>query len=187
MAAWNNWYHVTGNTYGTWLPGDPRGWREQGHKKHVAGDYKFPPPTGSGDSMHQYAKQLLKQPPVHLTDRQRLLAGQALVEMLLNQQIEAIVLSLDANHFHVLARFAGNQVRPFVGRAKKHAYFVLRDRGFVGRLWSAGSYVVPITGRQHQLNVYRYIREHQTHGAWVWTFREGVYWREASNREEMSQ
>ena len=44
MTAWNNWYHVNGNTYGTWLPGDPRGWRERGHKKHVAGDYKNPPP-----------------------------------------------------------------------------------------------------------------------------------------------
>ena len=55
MAAWNNWYHVNGNTYGTWLPGDPRGWRERGHKKHVDGDYKSPPPAGSGDAMHRYA------------------------------------------------------------------------------------------------------------------------------------
>ena len=71
MAAWNNWYHVNGNTYGTWLPGDPRGWRERGHKKHVAGDYKSPPPAGSGDGMQRYAKGLMKQPPVHLTHRQR--------------------------------------------------------------------------------------------------------------------
>jgi hypothetical protein len=30
MLAWNAWYHVTVNTYGTWLPGDPRGW----HTRH---------------------------------------------------------------------------------------------------------------------------------------------------------
>ena len=34
MPAWNGWYHVTGNTYGTWLPGDPRGWREC-HRKRL--------------------------------------------------------------------------------------------------------------------------------------------------------
>ncbi|MGH7177977.1 MAG: hypothetical protein ACREJC_11395, partial [Tepidisphaeraceae bacterium] len=22
---WNDWYHVMAHTYGTWLPGDPRG------------------------------------------------------------------------------------------------------------------------------------------------------------------
>ena len=22
---WNDWYHITCNTYGTWLRGDPRG------------------------------------------------------------------------------------------------------------------------------------------------------------------
>ncbi len=106
MPAWRNWYHVSCNTYGTWLPGDPRGWRERKHKKHVDGE----------------------------------------------------------------------QVRPKVGRAKKHAYFNLRDTGFQGTVWEDGSDVVPISGRQHQLNVFAYIRRHRNEGAWVWTFREGIYW-----------
>ena len=181
MTAWNNWYHVNGNTYGTWLPGDPRGWRERGHKKHVAGDYKNPPPAGSGDPLHQYAKGLLKQPPVHLTREQRAIAGRAIVTMLMEQQIELLAVSLDAIHFHLLGRFPNPKVRPVVGRAKKHAYFELHDRGFVGHLWGTGANVVPITGRQHQLNVFRYINDHKKKGAWVWTFREGIYWREGGN------
>ena len=178
MTAWNDWYHVNGNTYGTWLPGDPRGWRERKHKKHVPGDYKNPPPRGSGDALHKHARTLLKQPPVQLDGPQREIAGRALVEMLLKQEIEVLVVSMDDIHFHLLARFRGCQVRPKVGRAKKHAYFELRNRGFHSRLWEDGSNVVPVTGRPHQLNVLAYIGRHTEQGAWVWTFREGLYWLE---------
>jgi hypothetical protein len=30
--------------------------------------------------------------------------------------------------------------------------------------------------RQHQVNVFRYIRRHARKGAWVWTFRDAVSW-----------
>jgi hypothetical protein len=179
MAAWNDWYHVNGNTYGTWLPGDPRGWRERGHKEHVSGDYKSPPPAGSGDLLHRYSQNLLKQPPMRLSHEQRTLAGRAMVELLMDQEIEVIAFALDSIHLHLLGRFPSVQVRPVVGRAKKHAYFVLRDRGFVGRLWGEGTNVVPIKDCQHQLNVFGYIARHKDKGAWVWTFKEGLYWWEA--------
>ncbi len=165
MAGWNGWYHVNGNTYGTWLPGDPRGWRERKHKTHVDGDYKDPPPAGSGVALHCHANALLKQPPVHLTALQRAIAGRAMVETLASQQIEVLVVSLDAIHFHVLGRFPGSQVRPVVGRAKKHAYFALHNHGFIGRLWGDGSNVVPIADRKHQLNAFDYITAHRAKGA----------------------
>jgi hypothetical protein len=47
MSAWRDWYHVTGSTYGAWLPGDPRGFRTRHHRQHVEGDYKDPPPRAS--------------------------------------------------------------------------------------------------------------------------------------------
>ena len=176
MSAWNGWYHVSCNTYGTWLPGDPRGWRERKHEKHVGGDYKNPPPNGSGDALCKHACGLLKQLPVHLDAQQRGMAGRALVEMLLHQEIELLALSVDPIHFHLLGRFPDSEVRPKVGRAKKHAYFNLRDHGLQGTFWEDGSDVVPITGRRHQLNAFGYIGRHGDRGAWVWTFREGVYW-----------
>ena len=102
MEAWNHWYHVNGNTYGTWLPGDPRGWREKRHKRHVDGDYKNPPPKGSGDALQRHASSLLKQPPVHLDPVQRELAGRALAEMLVRQEVELLAISLDSVHYHLL-------------------------------------------------------------------------------------
>ena len=164
MPGWNGWYHVNGNTYGTWLPGDPRGWRERKHKTHVNGDYKNPPPAGSGDALHGHAKILLKQSPVRLTTLQRAIAGRAMAEMLALQQIEVLAVSLDAIHFHVLARFPNSQVRPVIGRAKKHAYFQLHKHGFLGRLWGDGSNVVPIADRKHQLKAFEYITAHQAKG-----------------------
>ena len=118
MSAFNDWHHVNGNTYGTWLPGDPRGWRERGHRKHCKGDYRSPPPKGSGDKLHQHARSLLTKPPVRLNAPQQVLAGRALVEMLVRQDIELLTLCLDDIHFHLLGRFPDAQVRPVVGRAK---------------------------------------------------------------------
>lgn len=136
MDAWNGWYHVGTNTYGTWLPGDPRGWREKHHKKHVEGDYRNPPPEGTGDGLHKRTRDRLKRTPVRLRHPQREIVGRAMVEMLLDQQVELLALSMDAVHCHLLGRFRDGSVRPRVGRAKKHACFCLRDHGHKGRLWS---------------------------------------------------
>jgi hypothetical protein len=38
VRPWHDWYHCVANTYGTWLPGDPRGWRSCHHRERVEGD-----------------------------------------------------------------------------------------------------------------------------------------------------
>ncbi len=176
MDAWNGWYHVNGNSYGTWLPGDPRGWRSKRHKRHVAGDYKAPPPPGTDDAVFQYSRGQLKKPPVHLTAAQRQTAGQAMVEMLVDHKVEVIALCLNEAHFHLLTRFPDKEVRPLVGTAKRHAFYVLRDQGHSGRLWTMKCKVTPIRDRQHQVNVFHYICRHGGEGAWAWTFRDGLSW-----------
>ena len=170
MSAWNGWYHVNGNTYGTWLPGDERGWRARHHKVHVDGDYRNPPPAGAHDGLKQHAQSVMAQPPVYLTVRQRAIAGQALVEMLLEQEVELLALSLDAIHYHLLARFDDRSARQLVGRAKKHATFILKDTGHAGSAWTKRSRVLPIKDRVHQVNVFNYIVRHADDGAWTWRF-----------------
>ncbi|MCX7426683.1 MAG: hypothetical protein NTW96_13790 [Planctomycetia bacterium] len=102
--------------------------------------------------------------------------------MLLDQQVELLMLSLNTVHFHLLGRFSDSRVLPRVGRAKRHAHFCLRDQGHEGRLWGHGSHIVAITSRRHQLKVFHYIADHKEHGAWLWTFREGAYWPTTINR-----
>lgn len=171
MTAWNGWYHVNGNTYGTWLPGDKRGWRSRHHKVHVDGDYKNPPPPGTYDALHKHAESVIDRPRVSLDLNQRRLVGQALVEMLLKQEVELLALSIDAVHFHLLARFGDRPARTIVGRAKKHATFTLQREGHNGRVWGKRTRILPINDRSHQVNVFNYILSHADRGAWVWNYR----------------
>ena len=183
MGAWNGWYHVNGNTYGTWLPGDRRGWRSRGHREHVDGDYKHPPPPGLYEGLHAASKDLQKGGAVFLNVAHRKIAGQAMVQMLLHQGVELLAFSLDAIHYHLLARFGELRSREAVGRAKKHAYHVLRSSGHPGRIWAKRGRTLPIRDRQHQLNVYGYIPGHRKQGAWVWTFKQGLYWTAQVNQD----
>ena len=173
MDAWRGWYHVTGNTYGTWLPGDPRGWRDHGHRTHVEGDYHDPPPPGTYDGLHHYSQHARKSDSVFFDATQRRVAAQCLAWMLLRIDIEVIAISVDGIHLHILARFPDTQVRPRVGRAKKHASHVLRDYGLTGTVWAKKCRPLPVRDREHQVNVFNYIVSHGLEGAWVWTFRDG--------------
>lgn len=173
MKAWNGWYHVNGNTYGTWLRGDPRGWRARWHREHVDGDYKHPPPPGTGDALLRRSKSVMNKPPVRLTREQRALAGREMVLKLLEQNVQIIALAVTAVHYHLLLKIPDAQVRWRVGLAKKHASHELSKVGLPGTVWAKKCRALPIQDRAHQVNVFEYIQEHATEGAWVWTFRDG--------------
>ena len=59
-----HWYHLILSTYGSWLPGDPRGFRTRHHRFHVEGDYKDPPPPGRYEKMHKQSQHSLRFAPV---------------------------------------------------------------------------------------------------------------------------
>ena len=153
MGAWHGWYHVNGNTYGTWLPGDERGWRSRDHRQHVEGDYKAPPPSGMYDNFRAKAASNMPRGPVFLAPEMRPVAGRAFVEMLVHQGVELLVFALNHVHYHLLARFGQSSIRETVGRAKKHAYPVLRGQGHRGSLWATRSRSLPVRDRSHQVNV----------------------------------
>ena len=93
--------------------------------------------------------------------------------MLLRQEVELLALSMDAIHFHLLARFGDHPARSIIGRAKKHATFILKKSGHEGRVWTKRARVLPVTDRTHQINVFNYIAGHGSKGGWVWQFRKG--------------
>src|SRR5215207_6778504 len=92
MHPWNNWMHCTGSTYGSWLRGDPRGWRERDHRRHVEGDYRSPPAPGTGDAIFEQSKRLMKREGVTL-------------EALRFHEVQVVDLCVGARHWHALARF----------------------------------------------------------------------------------
>lgn len=190
MSAWNRWRHCMSSTYGTWLPGDPRGFRTRGHREHVEGDYQRPPTAGTYEQRHGSAKRLMKRPAVVLSQDARRIVLDAIVHALVEvHRIEMLAVCVSATHMHLLARFPMGQkptssrdglretdpVRYFVGIAKERSSKALTRARLVqpGGVWAKRGKIVPITDRAHQLAVYRYIVEHERQGAEAWTFKDG--------------
>lgn len=167
-----HWFHHILTTYGAWLPGDPRGFRTRHHREHVEGDYKNPPPPGRYEDRVAHSRELLTQPPVILPPALREVVGLALKERLQGFGTLLLCESVSGQHIHILAKMPYGCVRWWLGKAKRHVWFVLRDRGWVGKLWGKRGKYLPVKDRPHQLNVYYYILRHAAQGAWVWNLMD---------------
>ena len=176
-SGWNAWYHVMSNTYGTWLRGDPRGWRTRHHREHVDGDYKHRPAPGTWETLYARSKRLMKRDPVRLDLDLREVVLDAVVDKLIFCEVEVIAATLTRDHLHVLARFADHDPREWLGRAKKHASHHVRQCGLRaddGGLWGKRSKVEPVRDRGHQLNTIPYILDHADQGGATYFFKDGI-------------
>jgi hypothetical protein len=159
-----------GHTYGTWLPGDSKGFRTRHHRQHVDGDYKNPPPKGKYNDLYQRSKSLMKRDPVELNTQQRKLALDAFVNSLLKRKIEVKAGAIDALHFHILAPFPDHNPRHWIGIAKKESSHFLKINacGIDGGIWAVRCECVPIEDAEHEENCSDYIADHVDRGAAVW-------------------
>ena len=170
------WIHFIETTYGAWLSGDPRGFRTRHHREHVDGDYKNPPPRDLYAHQFQRSVKSLKQPAVRLDDAWRPSVGVAVRDKLAERGAFVLCLAVSGQHVHVLAKLPrGSEPRMMMGLAKKHAAFEMKGRGWEGKLWARRGRELRVRGREHQLQVYRYILAHANEGAgaWVWRWRVG--------------
>ena len=169
--SWIDWYHITVHAYGSWLRGDPRGWRSRDHREHVQGDYKNPPPKGKYDRLSAKSKSLMPREPVRIATDLRKFVVDSFVERLHRDDIEVLAASVDSKHIHLVARFEDHRPHHWIGRAKKHVSHLLRQEGLredEGGLWAKRSRAEPIKDRKHQLNCFRYIIAHSSKGAVIW-------------------
>lgn len=187
----NGWCHVMSNTYGTWLPGDPRGFRTRRHREHVEGDYRSPP-SADYSARHDAAKNSMRRDAVVLSPEVQEVVLEEWVAALRRDEVELLAVSVSATHVHALGRFpqkprfnepglrpaktsaVDDPVRHLVGKAKQwSAKRLLRDGYFdAGPIWARRGKIVRVHDRAHQLNVYRYILRHRAEGAAVWSFRD---------------
>ena len=167
-------FHVTAHTYGAWLYGDPRGFRTRHHREHVEGDYKNPPPPGTYDEEYERSKKLMKQDAVILSVEWRPIVGSEFRDRLEQEGAQVLCVSASGQHVHALAKLPPVAARHWVGLAKRHVTFELRDRGWQGLVWAKRSKETPVKDRKHHVNVFNYILRHAEEGAWVWSFRDRV-------------
>jgi REP element-mobilizing transposase RayT len=174
VDPWNDWYHLITHTYGTWLRGDPRGWRTRHHREHVDGDYKHPPAPGTWERLYGLSKRLMKRRAVRLDVALREFVLAAAVDKLCELEIPVVAGSMTRDHLHVLVQCPDHNPREWLGRAKKHASHLVRREGLLpkGGIWQVRCKVEPIADRRHQLKVVEYIVAHENQGGATWVCTE---------------
>jgi len=175
--AWNNWFHITIHTYGTWLPGDPRGHRTRHHREHVEGDYRNPPPdTPERRALLERSRSLMPRPAVRIEPALREAVALAMRASLERRGVLLPIMCVDATHAHLLAKLPlepeslpAETLRRLIGLAKKDASRALSDADEIprGGLWGKRSRGEPVRDRSHQIAAYRYIERHARAGAFV--------------------
>ena len=147
-----SWFHVVLSTYGSWLPGDPRGFRTRNHREHIEGDYKNPPPAGLYEARHRRSQALMRAPACRFSHELRPVVGLALVERL--QALGSVVycVAVCAQHVHLLAKVPYCETQDWIGHAKRHAWFEARQQGWNCKMWAKKGKFVPVTNRHHLEN-----------------------------------
>lgn len=107
-----------------------------------------------------------------LTSDERQVAALAIRDKLEGLGAFVLVVAMSGQHAHLIAKLPPSEARNLVGRAKKHVYFELRDRGHVGHVWGKSSKETPIDDRGHQVNEYHYVPRHREQAAYVWSWVE---------------
>ena len=172
----NQSWHITWNTYGTWLPGDPRGFQSWQGRKHV------PPPKryANGETetynaadykkRHEYSTSITGH-PVRLTNDDRQDVLDAVVGELDDMPINPSVIAVCGEHIHLLAVFGEYSIRKAVGRLKSAATRRLKTRhSDWKRVWARNCHMKSVRSGKHYENVFRYVREHEEQGALVFVW-----------------
>lgn len=97
------------HTYGTWLPGDPRGFRNRHHRIHSSGDYKNPPPEGEYEGLHRYAKRVSKDEVVLATPELRREVCDALLETIRSYEWRVMALTVCRVHIHLVIELPSDE------------------------------------------------------------------------------
>lgn len=84
-------YHLTFHTYGTWLPGDDRGWHHRGDSA----------PRAPEPALHAWCAQRMIAPPLWLSERQRDVVRAAICEHCARRGFALHALTVQRGHVHV--------------------------------------------------------------------------------------
>ncbi|MDB5327734.1 MAG: hypothetical protein JWM57_3303 [Phycisphaerales bacterium] len=165
------WWHVMWHTYGAWLPGDPRGFRNKDHRIHSSGDYKKPPPIGEHAGLHQYAKRVSRAEVVLNTSKSRQTALESILAVCDQSASLPVAIAVCRVHVHLLAEMPIGKpaLDKIITRLKTKSSASIRD-DFPGRAWARGDKRVMKRDRRSQLVCLRYVLDHAKQGAATWRY-----------------
>lgn len=175
------WWLITWTTYGTWLPGDPRGfqtWRGEtyvpppkryakpGERTYRPEEYKFD---------YEIAQRSMVEDPVRLTIEQCRIAVDAIVSEVAQTSIVPAILAIGSEHSHFLAKFGALKIRPAVGKLKAAATRELHEYGIGSEnVWTQGCRMKSKSTPQEFGGAFEYVLRHEQEGAVVYIWRDVI-------------
>lgn len=171
MRPGYGWWHVMWHTYGTWLPGDPRGFRNRDHRIHSSGDYKHRPPSGEHAGLHRYAREVSRPEIVLRSYATRQTIALSLHRLCIECDCFPIAIAVCRVHVHLLAEIPSekNCFDRIVTKLKTKSSASISSE-LPGRVWARGDKRVLKKDRDAQLGCFRYILDHASEGAAVWRY-----------------
>jgi REP element-mobilizing transposase RayT len=129
------WWHNILSTHGSWLPGNPRGFRSREHRIHSSGDYKNPPPPGEHAGLHRYHSKRTKKTVLLAADRE--VVGRSLWQRAeeLGHRMRTIAVSF--THAHMLVEMPDDKkkMKTAMGECKRTASFNVSEN-YESTLWA---------------------------------------------------
>ncbi|MBI3821969.1 MAG: hypothetical protein HY289_04730 [Planctomycetes bacterium] len=151
-------YFITWTTYGSWLPGDPRGWCKRGSHVVEAPDL----------TLNERARSIMVEEPVVLDQSQRELVDAVIVKHCAIRKWVLHARSVRTNHIHVVvsAGQVGTEVRAQLKawcsrRLSEQAGLHGRSKNGLRRWFSGRGDVEWIDTDEHLENAIRYTNEMQ--------------------------
>ncbi len=174
----DQWWLVTWNTYGSWLPGDPRGFRTWRGTEYVPPPVRYAEPGETTYNRAEYAERHAMardsaDEPVVLSRTHQELILPALVKELADIPLHASAIAVGTSHVHLLAKFAERRIRKTVGRLKAAATRAIHeaDPAFQPkRIWAKGCHMKSKETEAEYRNALNYIKRHVDEGALIHIF-----------------
>jgi len=120
-------YMATWTTYGTWLPGDGRGYVD--NKGQL---------QNGDENILQKSKELLNSPPVKLNLSEKKLTKQTILDEAQRIGHKIIALVVCTNHVHLLAKPHQEPIDKIIGRYKSITTRIFWEYGKKGKIWTRG-------------------------------------------------
>jgi len=119
-------YMLTWTTYGSWLPGDERGYVKDGQI------------LSANPEVLQASKNRQKSPTITLNKQERKLVQQIILAEAERIGHEILALAVSNYHVHLVSRPHSESVEDAVGRYKSITTRALWGHGRQGRIWTKG-------------------------------------------------
>lgn len=167
------WWLVSWTTYGTWLPGDKRGYCTRRGKIYVPPPKRYAKPgeaaynAAEHESIREFAESI-SDDAVYFSPAEKEIAFDALIEEIDEIANIPAINCVGRWHVHWLCYFGTLKIKPTVARIKAAATRELNQNGFQGKHpWTKGCNIKSKATRRECRAAYKYIADHEQQGCLI--------------------